>query len=167
METNPQSEQSKPRHAFVSIVIVMGIILACILLFLSLPNYWSMFGYAEWEFQPFFSREGIKELYHSVHNYLLLEMLVAIVATAFIIFFLVKLLQGKRYGFWGFAVTSVVGTAAQVVLSSLVVNAFQQIDVELSHNIPVQIGWTLVTIAILYAVLQIREDGVSCWRRLE
>ena len=28
---------------------------------------------------------------------------------------------------------------------------------ELPHNIPIQIAWTLATIAILYAVLQIRE----------
>ena len=167
MESNNKPEQSPPINTFVTIVIVMGIILACILLFLSLPNYWSMFGYAEWEFQPFFSREGIKDLYHSLHNYLLLEMLVAIVATACIIFFLVKLLQGKRYGFWGFAVTSIVATSVQVVLASLIVNAFREIEVELPHNIPIQFGWTLATIAILYAVLQIKKDGVSWWMRLE
>ena len=167
METNNKPEQSPPINTFGTIVIVMGIILACILLFLSLPNYWSMFGYAEWEFQPFFSREGIKDLYHSLHNYLLLEMLVAIVATACIIFFLVKLLQGKRYGFWGFAVTSVVGTAVQVVLEHHIVNAFREIEVELPHNIPSQVGWTLATIAILYAVLQTRKEGVSCWKQLE
>ena len=167
METNNKPEQSPPINTFGTIVIVMGIILACILLFLSLPNYWSMFGYAEWEFQPFFSREGIKDLYHSLHNYLLLEMLVAIVATACIIFFLVKLLQGKRYGFWGFAVTSVVGTAVQVVLGHLIINAFREIEVELPHNIPIQVGWTLATIAILYAVLQTRKEGVSCWKQLE
>lgn len=167
METNHKSEQSNSRHAFVTIFIAVGIILACILLFLSLPNYWSMFGYAEWEFQPFFSREGIKDLYHSLHNYLLLEMLVAIVTTACIIFFLVKLLQGKRYGFWGFAVTSIVATAVQVILGRLIVNAFREIEVELPHNIPIQVGWTLTTIAILYAVLQTRKEGVSCWKQLE
>lgn len=167
METNNTSEPSKPRNAFVTIVIVVGIILACILLILSLPNYWSMFGYADWEFQPFLSREGIKELHHSLHNYLLLEMLVAIVATAFIIFFLVKLLQGKRYGFWGFAATSVVATSVKIVLASLVENAFREIEVEISSNTMLQIVWTLATIAILYAVLQIRKDGVSWWRRME
>jgi len=36
-----------------------------------------------------------------------------------------------------------------------------------THNIPIQFGWTLATIAILYAVLQIKKDGVSWWRRLE
>ena len=167
MEFNNKPEQSPPINTFVTIVIVMGIILACILLFLSLPNSWSMFGYADWEFQPFFSREGIKDLYHSLHNYLLLEMLVAIVATACIIFFLVKLLQGKRYGFWGFAVTSIVATAVQVILGRLIVNAFREIEVELPHNIPIQFGWTLATIAILYAVLQIKKEGVSWWMRLE
>ena len=167
METNNTLEPSKPRNAFVTIVIVVGIILACFLAIFSLLNSWSMFGYAEWEFQPFFSREGVKDLYHSVHNYLLLEMLVAIVSTACVIFFLVKLLQGKRYGFWGFAITSVVATTVRVVLASLIVNAFREIEVELPHNIPVQFAWTLATIAILYAVLQIKKDGVSWWRRLE
>ena len=137
METNNTLEPSKPRNAFVTIVIVVGIILACFLAIFSLLNSWSMFGYAEWEFQPFFSREGVKDLYHSVHNYLLLEMLVAIVATACIIFFLVKLLQEKRYGFWGFAITSVVAMAVHIVMSSLVVNAFLKMDVELPYDIPI------------------------------
>ena len=167
METNYKTEQTEPLNVFVTIVIVVGIVLASILLILSLLNSWSMFGYAEWEFQPFFSREGIKDLYHSLHNYLLLEMLVAIVATACIIFFLVKLLQGKRYGFWGFAVTSVVGTAVQVVLEHLIMNAFREIEVDLPHNIPIQVGWTLATIAIIYAVLQTRKEGVSCWKQLD
>ena len=167
METNNTLEQSTPRNAFVTIVIVVGIILACILGIFSLLNSWSMFGYAEWEFQPFFSREGVKDLYHSVHNYLLLEMLVAIVATACIIFFLVKLLQGKRYGFWGFVVTSIAATSVKIVLASLVENAFREIEVEISSNTMLQIVWTLATIAILYAVLQIKKDGVSWWRQLE
>ena len=126
-----------------------------------------MMGYADREFQPILSREGITELFHSVKDYLLLKMLVAIVATACIIFFLVKLLRGKRYGFWGFAITSVVAMAVHIVMSSLVVNAFQKFDVEIPYKIPIQIAWTLATIAILYAVLQIKKDGVSCWRRLE
>lgn len=126
-----------------------------------------MIGYADWEFQPLLSREGIPELFHSVKNYLLLKMLTAIVATACIIFFLVKLLQGKRYGFWGFAATSVVATAVHIIMSSLVVNAFQKIGVEIPYSIPIQIIWTLATIAILFAVFQIRKNEVSCWRQLE
>lgn len=167
METNYKTEQTGPHNVFATIVVVVGIVLASILLILSLLNSWSMFGYAEWEFQPFLSREGVTELYHSLHNYLLLEMFVSIFATACVIFFLVKLLQGKKYGFWGFAVTSVVGTAVQVVLEHLIVNAFREIEVELPHNIPIQVGWTLATIAILYAVLQTRKEGVSCWKQLE
>lgn len=167
METINKLEQSKPHSVLVSIVILVEIILAFILVIFSLLNSWNMFGYADWEFQPFLSREGVTELFHSVKKYLLWEMLVAIIATACVIFFLVKLLQGKRYGFWGFVVTSIAATSVQVVLANLIVNAFREIEVELPHNIPIQIAWTLATIAILYAVLQIRKDGVSWWRRLE
>lgn len=63
--------------------------------------------------------------------------------------------------------TSVVATAVHIVMSSLVVNAFQKINVEIPYIIPIQIAWTLATIALLYAVLQIKKEGVSCWRRLE
>lgn len=167
METYNTSDQTNSRHAFITIFIAVEIILAFILVIFSLLNSWSMFGYADWEFQPFLSREGVTELFHSVKKYLLWEMLVAIIATACVIFFLVKLLQGKRYGFWGFVVTSIAATSVQVVLANLIVNAFREIEVEIPHNIPIQIAWTLATIAILYAVLQIRKDGVSWWRRLE
>ena len=167
METCNTLDQTNSRNAFVTIVIVAGIILTLVINLYSLLNSWSMMGYADWEFQPLLSREGVTELFHSVKDYLLLKMPVVIVATACIIFFLVKLLQGKRYGFWGFVVTSVVATAVHIIMSSFVVKAFQKIDVEISSNTMLQIAWTLATIAILYAVLQIRKDGVSWWRRLE
>ena len=167
METNSKSEQTTSRNAFVTILIVVGIILTLVINLYSLLNSWSMMGYADWEFQPLLSREGVAELFHSVKHCLLWDMLVAIVAAVCVIFFLVKLLQGKRYGFWGFAVTSIAATSVKVVMAYLIVNAFKKIEVELPHNIPIQIAWTLATIAILYAVLQIRKDGVSWWRRLE
>lgn len=137
METNNKSEQTKPCNTFVTILIVVGIILTLVINLYSLLNSWSMMGYADREFQPILSREGITELFHSVKDYLLLKMLVAIVATACIIFFLVKLLRGKRYGFWGFAITSVVAMAVHIVMSSLVVNAFLKMGVELPYDIPI------------------------------
>ena len=167
METNPASEQLKPRNAFVTIIIVVGIILALVINLYSLLNSWSMIGYADWEFQPLLSREGVPELFHSVKKCLLVKMLTALVATACIIFFLFKLLRGKRYGFWGFVITSVVATAVHIIMSNFVVKGFQKIDVEIPYDTLIQIAWTLATIAILYAVLQIKKDGVNWWRQLE
>jgi len=63
--------------------------------------------------------------------------------------------------------TSIVATAVHIIMSSLAMNAFQKIGVELPYNIPIQIAWTLATIALLYAALQIKKEGVSWWRRLE
>lgn len=167
MESNNQKEQLKSRHSLVTIVIVAGILITIIINVLTLLNCWSMIEYADWEFEPYLSREGITELFHSVEDYLFLKMLVTIVATACVIFFLVKLLRGKKYGFWGFAITSVVATAFHAVMSNFVVNAFQKIDVEIPYNTLLQIVWTLATIALLYVVLQIKKNGVSRWEQLE
>ena len=167
METTSIKEQPKSRHPLATIVIVVGMLLALIINILTVLNCWSMIGYAHWEFGAFSHDPDIQEVRRTVFDVLLAQMLVAIVATVFILIYYVKLLEWKKRGFWGFVITSVVATAANVMMSGYITKAFSKIDVDVPSNILLQIVWTVFTIAILYAVLCIRKNGVSCWEQLE
>jgi hypothetical protein len=167
METNEKIEQLKDRHTLITIVIVAGIIITFIINLLMLLNCWSMIGYAQWEFGAFTHDPDIQEVYRTVFDVLLVQMLVVIVSTVFIMIFYAKLLSWKKWGFWGYAITSVVTTAAMIVMSSYITKAFSKIEVDVPNNNFIQIVWTLATIALLYAILQIKKNGVSCWEQLE
>ena len=77
-------------------------------------------------------------------------MLLGIVSIANIIF-AVMLFKWKKIGFWGFTGTSII---------ALIINL----------NIGLGIGQSLlglISIAILFGILQIKRDGVSAWKNLE
>ena len=167
METNEKIDQPKDRHALITIVIVAGILFTLIINALTVLNCWSMIGYAQWEFGAFSHDPDIQEAHRTVFDVLLVQMLVVIVSTVFIMFFYAKLLGWKKWGFWGYAITSVVTTAAIVVMSSYITKAFSMIDVDVPNNNFIQIAWTLAIIVILYAILQIKKKGLSCWEQLE
>ena len=167
METTEIKEQPKSRHPLVTIVIVAGMALTLIINVLTLLNCWSMIGYAQWEFGAFTHDPDIQEAHRTVFFVLLAQMLVAIVSAVFIMVFYAKLLEWKKRGFWGFMIASVVAATANVIMSGYITKAFSKIDVDIPNNILFQITWMLATIGILYAVLRIRGNGVSCWEQLE
>ena len=167
METTERKERPKDRHPLVTVVIVVGMLLTLIINALTVLNCWSMIGYAHWEFGAFTHDPDIQEVRRTVFDVLLAQMLVAIVATVFIMIYYVKLMEWKKRGFWGFVIASVVAAAANVVMSGYVTEAFSMIDVDVPNNNVIRIVWTVFTITLLYAVLRIRKNGVSCWEQFE
>lgn len=167
MEAADSIEQPKSRHPLVTVVIVGGMLLALIINALTVLNCWSMIGYAQWEFGAFVHDPNIQEVHRTVFDVLLVQILVAIVSAVFIMVFYAKLLEWKKRGFWGFMIASVVAATANVIMSGYITKAFSKIDVDIPNNILFQIAWMLATIAILYAVLRIKKNGVRCWEQLE
>lgn len=157
----------KDRNPLVAILIVLGMLIAVALCWFSLSNSWGIIGYAEWEFQPLLHRQGVTEAFHLVRRMALLKMLLAIISTICMLFFMVKLLLWKKYGFWGFAITSAVATTGHVIMSYQIVKAFRLIGVDFSYSIPIQLAWMVAAIALLFVVLQFKKDGVSFWKQLE
>ncbi len=65
-----------------------------------------------------------------------------------IVVFAVFLLKWKKWGFYGFLASNLM---SQFILTLL--------------NIASYSGWLMII--ILWAILQIKKDGVSCWKQLE
>ena len=156
----------KSPNLLVVILIVAGMFLTIILNMLSLLNCWELIGYADWEFQPFLYKPVVAEAFHSVRINLLVYMQVTIVFVVCVLFFLIMILRWKKYGFWGYVIVSVVATIIKAILLLRVMKAFRLINVDTPSNVPLQIAWTFITIALLFGILQIRKNGVSFWKQL-
>jgi len=68
--------------------------------------------------------------------------------------FSIALLNWKKWGFWAFCVSAVV---------ALIIN----ISIGLASIMPVMVVGGAVSLLILWAILQLKKDGVSCWSNLE
>ena len=67
------------------------------------------------------------------------------------VIFSVMLLQWKKWGFWGFLITS---------FGALIINL--NIGISAAQSV-----FGLAGIAILYGILQIKKDNVTAWQNLE
>lgn len=167
METSDQSKQTKHRNPKIAILISLGMVVVVFFCWFTISNCWGIVEYAEWEFYPLLDRTDATEAFHLVQNLLFAQMLLAIVSSIVILFFLVKILRWKKYGFWGMVVTAVVTTTFYVISSLRVVKAFKLIEVGLSYDPIQQVAWGVAPIALLFLILQIKQNGVSCWKQLE
>ena len=88
------------------------------------------------------------------------------------IIFVVLILKWKKIGFWCWACASMVFGVINVILMNLLVKDYESLEslnllLYVGRNpnlmlIPIPIG-----ILILWAILQIKKNGVSCWKLLE
>lgn len=168
METINPLEQNKSRHWIVPALLVMGMFIVIVKTILCLRGYWEWFEVAGWEFEPLTYRKGVPETYKAVKTDIFLLMVVALVSGACLLFFFVRMLMWKKSGFLGFAITMAVTAVTNLILAHLICNGFAQIEVEIGKVRPVlQLLCTALTTISVWAVLQIRKDGVSCWRQME
>jgi hypothetical protein len=62
----------------------------------------------------------------------------------------IMLMQWKKIGFWGFIITSVIAFGINI-----------QLELGIGQSVS-----GLISIGILYAILQIRKNGVSAWENM-
>jgi len=107
-------------------------------------------------------------MYKAVKTDVLLMIIVALASGICLLIFFAKMLRWKKSGFWGFTVTTVVTTIANLILTYLILKGFKQIEAEIEDLRPVlRMALTALTVIAVWAILQIRKDGVSCWKQME
>ena len=72
------------------------------------------------------------------------------------VLFSILLLKWKKFAFWGFVGTSVLGTILYLIFIG-----YYPLTVDPTVHI------TIISVAVLWAILQIRKNGVSCWKNLK
>ena len=155
MGTNELKTQEKQRHGFVTFWLWLGIIGNVVSLIITMFSYgkmsrvWSLEG-----------GEGLRT------HYLILGAVAVIGGIALIICY-GKILNWKKSGFWGAIIVAVIIGITNVILMNLIQKDFANMGLYVSLNPFTQVIATPLSLLILWAVLQIKKDGVSCWKLLE
>lgn len=72
----------------------------------------------------------------------------------------IMMLEWKKMGFWIFTTMSIIGCISNIIL-------FQQLGYSIVVAMIAAVIATGLSLLILWAVLQIKKDGISCWKQLE
>lgn len=151
----------------VTVLLALGVFYAVVEASATLLDLWEGYEVAGWEFEPMLHREGVPEAYKVVTRAVFVAMILAIVMGICKVMFLVQLLRWKKSGFWGFAITLMITAVANLILALLIKNGYAKIDVETDAIGPyLNIGWSALKVTVVWAVLQIKRDGVSCWKHM-
>lgn len=157
----------KKRHGFVTFWLWLGIIGNCISIPSSIVAYQSMKNLGYLGIQLVTAGVDITPFNEAIGIHIIILQVVAAIAGICMIVFYTQLLKWKKSAFW-----SIVIVALAVAIINIVIMHFIQQDyalIGLSYNLNpwMQIIATPLSLLILWAVLQIRKDGVSCWSQLD
>lgn len=155
METNGLNKQEKHRHGFVTFWLWLGIIGSFISMILTLVSCMRM--------SDIRSLDGGGPL----RMHYLIMVAVALIGGIALIVCYSKILDWKKNGFWGAIVVALIVGIANVILINLIQKDFANMGLYVSLNPFTQVIATPLSLLILWAVLQIKKDGVSCWKLLE
>lgn len=121
-------------------------------------------------FGQFTNLIGSNNFIDGLHNFEWVYFLSVLCFCILNIVFLNKLLHWKKIGFWGFAVSTILSN----IVTIAILKFFEQFI--MSHTGYYFVGlekvWILSIVSsvsptiVMWAVLQIRCDGVSCWKQL-
>ena len=70
-------------------------------------------------------------------------------------------------GFWGAVITAVIVAIINIILMNLVQQDYLSIGLRLDYNPIIQVIATPISLLIFWAILQIKKNGISCWKQLE
>ena len=155
METNILKKNEKQRHGFVTFWLWLGIIGSVISMIMTLVSCMRM--------SDIWSIDGGESL--RIH-YLIMVAVAFIGGIALIVCYS-RILDWKKNGFWGAIIVAVVVGIANVILMKLIEKDFAIMGLYVSLNPFTQVIATPLSLLILWAVLQLKKDGVSYWKQLE
>lgn len=160
----------KKRNGFVTFWIWLSIITNLIAIpmgFIKIHKTFSSFQYNL--IMPPFNKLNTEQLLETVNHYVTISMITLMIGSIVAVVFLSKILHWKKSGFWGLACTSIIIAIISVINEKAFVSAGLSYGVMLFYeNIPTMaLLAPPLQIIILWAVLQIRKNGVSCWKHLK
>lgn len=96
---------------------------------------------------------------------LICTLLSAVCSIVFVIF----IMKWKKVGFWFWSGTVLVFGTINVILTNLFVKDFASLNLSMDLGIYFLIMLIMIPIVILvlWAILQIKKNGISCWKLLE
>ena len=152
---NEQAEQNvqttQQRHGFVTFWFWFCIISNVISIFLNFVTYQGMKSYDV----------------PGMNIHILIIQIIGVLAGVALIVCYSMLLNWKKNGFWGVVIVAVAACVANVIMIGLLKQDFQSMGLIINLKPTTQILSTVVSIALLWAILQINKNGVRCWDQLD
>ena len=155
----------KERHGFVSFWLKFGIAVSFIMILVQLFAYSSLGKPEDMLGEKNLSGTVLEQL----QSHVLTMQVIGIIGSVLLIFFYYKLLRWKKIGFWGFACTSVLANIFTLVFLNKIAEDYKELGLGMSVNLTFGgvVVISAIAIFVLWAILQIRKNGISCWKQLE
>lgn len=103
----------------------------------------------------------------AIRPHIIILQIVAFVSGILIITGYSKLLRWKKSGFWIIVITAIVTAIVNTIMMNFIKQDYAIVNLYYNYNPILQSISTLFSILILWAILQIKRDGVRYWKNLE
>lgn len=165
--SNPTMPVNKERHGFVTFWLWLGIVSSALGIILNLFTYQNLtnLGYLGMDFVS--KGIDITPFSEAIRSHILIWQIVSVIGGVCLIICYSLLLKWKKIGFWGAVVTAIIIAIVNVIMINLVKQDYMSIGLSLNLNPIIQVIVTPISLIILWAILQIKKNGVSCWNLLE
>lgn len=157
----------KQRHGFVTFWLWFGIIANLITIPFSIIAYQRLSNLGYLGIQLLSNGVDISPFSEAIGPHVLIMQIIAAIAGIALIVCYAMILNWKRSGFWGTVVVGVVVAIVNVIMLNLIKQDYALIGLSLNMNPIIQVISTPISLVVLWAILQIKKDGVSCWKQLE
>ena len=168
-ETNGPQElhSTQPqRHGFVTFWLWLGIIGSAISIPFSIITYQSMSNLGYMGMQLINAGIDITPFSDTIVPHILILQIAATISGICMIVFYSRLLKWQKSAFWGLLITAVTVAVINIILMSLIQSDYELIGLTYSFNPTLQLIAPPLSMLILWAILQIKKDGISCWKQL-
>ncbi|MGM9831385.1 MAG: hypothetical protein ACI3Z5_05145 [Paludibacteraceae bacterium] len=159
----------KQRNRFVTFWLWFGIIVNAIVPLLSIVSYQSMTNLGVLGMQLTNAGVDLTPFRDAITPHVLIWQVVAAISGICMIVFYSQILKWRKIGFWGCVMTAVIVAIINVVMMNLIKQDYALVGLLYNFNLnPItQVIATSLSLLILWAILQIKKNGVSCWKQLE
>ena len=103
----------------------------------------------------------------AIRPHIIILQIVAFVSGVLIITGYSKLLRWKKSGFWIIVITAIATAVVNTVMMNFIKHDYALVHLYYYYNPIYQFIATPASILILWAILQIKRDGVRYWKNLE
>ena len=167
METTVLNEQTKQRHGFVTFWLWLGIIGSIISIPASIISGKNLTNLGYYGMQLINAGVDLESFNKTLQTHTLIMIIVGAVSGIFMLVFYSNILHWKKNGFWGIVITAVIAAIINMIMMNIIKQDYLSIGLMLNLNSIIQVVATPLSILILWAILQIKKNGVSCWKQLE
>lgn len=157
----------KKRAGFVTFWLWLGIIVNTISIPYALIANSSLKQLGYYGMRLIINGYDLSSFQSSVSNHVLFLQIVAVVSGLGLIVCYGWLLNWQKKGFWTAVGLALFALISNIVLIGFIKDDYRMIGLTIDFDVLRMVVLTPVSIVLLYLILQIKKDGLSCWTLLE